>query len=185
MPDALQASGSSAHLPSDEQVIELLTAEFSAAGFEIERVSVDEGAGGRITVVVDGDQPLDLDIIAQLSRTASELLDARYPEAADYELEVTSPGIDRPLTTPAHFRRAHGRLAAIRLTDGEELTARIGRADDAAVQLVVRKPVRGTGWLVRDIALADIDSAVVQVEFSAPNRQELELAGVALSGGEE
>ncbi len=66
----------SAGLPSQKQVIELLDGEFARAGYEIEDVVIDAAARPpRITVVADGDEGLDLDSIAALSRSASELLD--------------------------------------------------------------------------------------------------------------
>ena len=83
--------------------------------------------------------------------------------------------MDRPLTDEKHFRRAHGRLVDVELTDDGTVTGRLGAAD-GAVQLVVR--ARGD-WSVRAIPLADIRKAVVQVEFSPPSPRELELAGVA------
>ncbi|MBF9326407.1 ribosome maturation factor RimP [Mycobacteroides chelonae] len=171
-------------LPSDDQVIELLGPEFSRSGVEIESVVVNEATvPARITVVVDSDSPVDLDAVAALSRTASGLLDEADTGWEAYDLEITTPGVDRPLTTPAHFRRAHGRLAQIRLTDGEDLLGRIGIANDDGIQVVLRKPVKGTGWTVRDLAFSDIESAVVQVEFTTPNPQELNLAGAAETGG--
>jgi ribosome maturation factor RimP len=62
----------------------------------------------------------------------------------------------------------------VTLADGAALTGRVGETSDGAVQLVVRK---GRDFEVRDIPLGDIAKAVVQVEFSTPNRRELELAG--------
>ena len=65
-------------LPSQTQVIELLGGEFARAGYEIEDVVIDARARPpRITVIADGDSPLDLDTIATLSRSASTLLDGR------------------------------------------------------------------------------------------------------------
>ena len=71
----------------------------------------------RITVIADGDTALDLDTIAALSRSASELLDGARHHGS-YVLEVTSPGVDRPLTTEKHFRRARGRKVELTLSDG-------------------------------------------------------------------
>ena len=70
----------SAGLPSQKQVIELLDGEFARAGYDIEDVVIDDAAR-RITVVADGDQALDLDVVAQLARTASDLL-TTFPVAA-------------------------------------------------------------------------------------------------------
>ncbi|MCH9641499.1 MAG: ribosome maturation factor RimP [Actinomycetia bacterium] len=162
-------------LPSQRQVTELLDGEFARAGFDIEDVHVDAAARPpRITVVADGEVGLDLDSVAQLSRVASELLDEL--DTASYVLEVTSPGVERPLTTERHFRRAHGRKVEMTLTDGSKLTGRLGKTNGGTVGLVRRAGAHG-GLTVSDIRLDEIAKAVVQVEFSPPNPQELELAG--------
>ncbi|MGE5696652.1 MAG: ribosome maturation factor RimP [Candidatus Sericytochromatia bacterium] len=166
----------SAGLPSQEQVIELLDNEFARAGYEIEDVVVDaRSRPPRITVIADGDRPLDLDTIATLSRRASALLDDVDDSAASYVLEVSSPGVDRPLTAEKHFRRARGRKAEVTLTDGSSVTGRLGHIDDGVLRVVVRDK---SGWTVRHIPLRQVAKAVVQVEFSMPSARELELAGV-------
>ncbi len=163
-------------LPSQRQVVELLDGEFARAGYDVEDVMIDTAARPpRITVVADGDAGLDLDSIAELSRTASELLDGL--DSPPYVLEVTSPGVDRPLTHEKHYRRARGRLAELTLTDGSTLTGRIGAVGDGTVGVVVRQARKSLE--VREIALDAIAKAVVQVEFSRPNPRELELAGVS------
>src|ERR1700722_15282896 len=94
-------------LPSQTQLIELLDGEFARAGYEIEDVVIDARARPpRITVIADGDTALDMDTIAALSRSASSLLDAVKSIDSSYVLEVTSPGVDRPLSSDKHFRRA-------------------------------------------------------------------------------
>ncbi|OBH08664.1 ribosome maturation factor RimP [Mycobacterium sp. E1747] len=164
-------------LPSQTQVIELLGDEFARAGYEIEDVVIDgRTRPPRITVVADGDEALDLDTIATLSRSASTLLDGLDDVAERYVLEVSSPGVDRPLTSAKHFRRARGRKVDIVLSDGSRLAGRVGETHDGAVALVVRE---GRDYRVRDIPLADIAKAVVQVEFSPPTQAEMDLAGQA------
>jgi ribosome maturation factor RimP len=161
-------------LPSQTQVIELLDGEFARAGYEIEDVVIDTRAHPpRITVIADGDDPLDLDTIATLSRSASALLDGLDSIRERYVLEVSSPGVDRPLTSEKHFRRARGRKVEIALSDGSRLTGRLGEMRDHTVALVVRE---GRDWTVREVPLAEIAKAVVQVEFSPPSQIELELA---------
>jgi ribosome maturation factor RimP len=170
----------SAGLPSQKQVIELLDGEFARAGYEIEDVVIDGAARpARITVVADGDEGLDLDSIAALARSASALLDgtdSTSGSATPYVLEVTSPGVDRPLTTEKHFRRARGRKVELTLADGSQLTGRLGEVRAETVRLVVREGGRGS-LAVRELPMVDIVKAVVQVEFSPPNQRELELAG--------
>ncbi len=165
----------SAGLPSQRQVIELLDGEFARAGYDIEDVVVDAGARpARVTVVADADGGLDLDAVAELSRIASALLDDL--DSAPYVLEVTSPGVDRPLTSDKHFRRARGRRVELTLSDGSTLTGRLGELREGIVGLVVRNGARGA-LTVRDVDRDSITKAVVQVEFSPPSPQELELAG--------
>lgn len=171
-------------LPSPQQVIELLGAEFTRAGYEIDDVTVTcHTHPPRITVIVDADTPVDMNAVAQLSRLASALLDGHTAAAvldtnrADpggYVLEVSSPGIDRPLTDVKHFRRARGRMVDVELADGSTVRGRLGASTSGAVELVVRA---GGGWDVRQLPLSDICHAVVKVEFSAPSAKELELAG--------
>ncbi|MGV0716700.1 ribosome maturation factor RimP [Mycolicibacterium sp. XJ662] len=167
----------SAELPSQKQVIELLDGEFARAGYEIEDVVTAANARPpRITVVVDADDGLDLDSLAQLSRTASQLLDRLDAESAPYILEVTSPGVERPLTAERHYRRAHGRKVVLTLSDGSQLTGRLGETEGGAVRLVVREG-RRPDFTVRELPLESIVKAVVQVDFSPPNPRELELVG--------
>lgn len=170
----------SARLPSQQQVIELLDPEFARAGYDVEDVVINADARPpRITVIADSDNGLDLDAIAELSRAASELLDRIDPDPdpdARYVLEVTSPGVDRPLVTEKHYRRAQGRKVEVTLSDGSRLTGRLGELVDDAVRLVVPEGGRGR-YTVRELPLSGIAKAVVQVEFSPPDQRELELAG--------
>ena len=159
-------------LPSQAQVIELLDAEFARAGYEIEDVIVDtRPRPARITVVADGDRPLDLDTAAVLSRSASALLDELDIDRR-YLLEISSPGVQRPLTSSKHFRRARGRKVELTLADGSELTGRIGGVDDDTLTLVVRA---GRDWVLRALPVAEIATGMVQVEFAPPTDRELEL----------
>lgn len=164
-------------LPSQTQVIELLGGEFARAGYDIDDVVIDTRARPpRITVIADGDTALDLDTIAALSRSASALLDSLESIQSSYVLEVSSPGVERPLTTEKHFRRARGRKVELSLSDGSRLTGRLGETRGNSVTLVVRD---GREWTVREVPLDEIAKAVVQVEFSPPAKRELELAGRA------
>ena len=172
-----RTSRSSPGLPTPEQVIELLADEFARSGYEIDDVAVDARARPpRIVVVADGDTPLDLDTVSELSRSASAVLDAADAGWEPYVLEVGSRGVDRPLTAEKHFRRARGRRIEVSLADGQTLTGRVGETAGGEVDLVVRS---GGDWKVRRLPLNEIRKAVVQVEFSAPPARELELAGVA------
>ena len=150
---------------SAARLSELLTPQVTAAGYDLEDLSVT-AAGKRsvVRVVVDKDGGVSLDDVADVSRTISDALDA-LDEAepgllgATYVLEVSSPGVDRPLTAPRHWRRNVRRLVTATLRDGGSLTGRVVGADDDAVTL----DVDGTE---RVLPLAEVARGVVQVEFS-------------------
>jgi ribosome maturation factor RimP len=114
----------------------------AAAGYDLEDLSVSR-AGRRqvVRVVVDADGGVNLDTVAVLSRDISRALDAAEDAdgpltAGEYTLEVSSPGVDRPLTQPRHWRRNRGRLVAVRAGD-RQLTGRVLGADDTGVRLDV------------------------------------------------
>ncbi|BBY29391.1 ribosome maturation factor RimP [Mycolicibacterium sediminis] len=173
----------SAGLPSPTEVTSLLEPEFARAGYVIEDVTVVASARPqRVVVVADPDDEhdgLDLDSVAELARSASALLDEHDSASADdtpYDLEITSRGVDRPLTARRHYRRAQGRKIEFTLTDGSRLDGRLGALHGDAVDVVV--PEGGRGRLgVRKLPLDQVSKAVVQVEFSPPNPHEIELAG--------
>ncbi|MCF6387992.1 ribosome maturation factor RimP [Mycobacterium sp. MBM] len=175
----------SARLPPREQVIELLDGAFTGAGYEVEDVLIGGGRPPRLTVVADAEDGVDLDAIATLSKVASTVLDEAEARAGDfgaYVLEVTTRGVDRPLTCEKHFRRSRGRKVDLALADGSALTGRIGQTADGVVALVV---AAGKDFEIRPIAIADIAKAIVQVEFSPPNRRELELIEQSGKGDDE
>jgi ribosome maturation factor RimP len=128
----------------------------AGAGFDVEDVAV-RAAGQRhlVQVVVDRDGGISLDDVAEAARLVSAALDDADPVTGAYVLEVTSPGVDRPLTAPRHWRRNVGRLVDVRLADGTHLTGRLTAADDEGAD------VDGTR-----IAFADVGKAKVEVEFS-------------------
>ena len=173
-----------AGLPTPEKVTALLHDQFSRAGYEIEDVQVDDRIRpARIRVVADGDVPLDLETVSQLSRAASDLMDTLDTGETAYVLEVSSPGVDRPLTAERHFRRARGRKVELTLHDGGAVTGRLGATTDGIAELAVRA---GSDWTVRRVPLTTVSKAVVQVEFSAPSAKELELVGgVGATSGTE
>jgi ribosome maturation factor RimP len=150
----------------------------NAAGFELDQLDV-KAAGRRHTVrvVVDSDAGVDLDDIAELSRAVAASLDENeHLLGGSYTLEVTSPGVDRPLTIARHWRRARLRQVAVRTTGGEEFVGRVGAAGDDAVTLLV-------GGELRELRYADVDHAGVQVEFRpAPEAEVRLLAGPSQEG---
>lgn len=146
---------------SADRIRDEIAPVLAQAGVDLESVQV-QAAGRRelIRVIVDRDGGVDLDLIASLSREISDVLDS--PACADavgssYVLEVSSPGVDRPLTETRHWRRAVGRLVEARLVDGSAVTGRLEAADDDAVRIAGR-----------EIPMRDLERGLVQVEFTRP-----------------
>ena len=139
----------------------------SGAGFDVEDVAV-RAAGRRqlVQVVVDKDGGLTLDDVADATRAVSAALDEADPFQGAYVLEVTSPGVDRPLTLPRHWRRNAGRLVDARLKDGERVAGRIQSADDEGAEVLVTNDAQ-----VR-VAYADVAKATIEVEFSRADEGE-------------
>jgi ribosome maturation factor RimP len=137
----------------------------AAAGLDLESVRVTAAGRRRLLrIVVDADGGPSLDDIALLSRSLSAELDSSglMGEAA-YTLEVSSPGVDRPLTEPRHWRRARGRLVRVPLTapapgSPGTVEGRVIDTSPAGVTLEV-------GGRPRDFRYADLGAGQVQVEF--------------------
>lgn len=149
--------------PAD-RVRDVVAPVVDAAGLSLEDVQVAP-AGRRtvVRVVVDLDADavgsLDSDSLASVSRGISAAMDAADPVSGAYVLEVSTPGTDRPLTEPRHFRRARTRLVRLSLRDGSVVLGRLTDADDAGLVL----DVDGTATTVR---LEDVARGVVEVELA-------------------
>ena len=148
-----------------DQISELVTPAVSDLGFYLEDVHVATPGNHRIvTCIVDGDVSLNLDQVTSVSRVISELLDeAAFMGETPFTLEVTSPGVDRPLTQPRHFKKNADRLLKIIKLDGSEVTGRIlSNSDhDVTLTVIVKKET-----VEQTIPLVDIKRAVVEIEFN-------------------
>jgi ribosome maturation factor RimP len=158
------------HRP-DPDLVSRLARVLAPVGFDLEDVSVT-GAGGRsvVRVVVDRDGGIDLDAVAEATRLVSAELDADDgPVSGPYVLEVTSPGVDRPLVAPRHWRRARGRLVSVELTDGERFVGRLHTVGDETAALVPVPTGRSRATALaappRRVRFADVARAVVEIEF--------------------
>ena len=144
-----------------ERLVEELTDPLLALGLDLE--GIDLAAAGRrrvLRVAVDRDGGVTLDDVAAATKEISRLLDeSDVMGEQPYVLEVSSPGTDRPLTLPRHWRRNTGRLVAVTTKDG---VGRTGRVVEAGEDRVV---VELDGDRVA-LPLAEIAKARVQVEFN-------------------
>jgi len=143
-----------------------------AMDIDLETVKISRAGRRRVLrVIVDADGGVSLDDIAEVSREISARLDAKNAMGdAPYTLEVSSPGVDRPLTQPRHWRRAIGRLVAVPLSaDGTDvqpdapddpgtLTGRVLGADEESVTLEI-------DGAERTVRYDDLGPGRVQIEF--------------------
>ena len=148
-----------------DQISELVTPALSQAGYFLEDINiVTPGQHRIVTVIVDGESALNLDQVTVASKLVSELLDeATFMGETPFTLEVTSPGIDRPLTLPRHFAKNVTRLLKVIKTDGEVVTGRITSNTETEVTLTVTEKKSAKDVVV---ALKDIKRATVEIEFN-------------------
>lgn len=150
-----------------ERVQRIVAPVVAGAGFDLEQVDVQPAGSRRIVrVVVDRAGGVDLDAAAGLSRLLSVALDDADPLGAEpYVLEVTSPGVDRPLTAARHWQRAVGRLVEVRHVDGTTTRGRLLDADG-------NRCVLDTDGQHVTVPMRDVHKAQVQVEFHRPDDSE-------------
>ena len=130
-------------------------------GLDVEAVEVTPAGKRRVLrVAVDKDGGVTLDDVADATREVSRVLDeSDVMGEMPYTLEVTSRGVDRPLTLPRHWRRNTDRLVKATLADGTSLTGRITDSSEESVTLDVSGERR-------EVPYADVAKALVQVEFN-------------------
>jgi ribosome maturation factor RimP len=138
-----------------EQVRRIVEPVLAQQGLECFDV---EFAGGRLVVMADRPGGIDLDALTEATRAISFALDEQDPVPGHYVLEVSSPGLERRLKTPDHFRRFVGEKLSIKLVATAEGPRRLtGRLDEV-----------GAGGIIvdgRTIAFADIDRAQTIFEW--------------------
>ena len=140
-----------------DQIFELVDPLVNNAGLVLEEVQVQTPGKHRfVTIIVDSETGLNLDQVTDASRLIGEALDgANFMGETPYTLEVTSPGVDRPLTAPRHWRKNIDRLVKVTKSDGEVFKARILSADD-------NQAVLDNGA----IDYGDVKRAIIEVEFN-------------------
>jgi ribosome maturation factor RimP len=138
-----------------QAVTEAIRPIIEASGIYLEEVTLTGGSPKTLAVIIDSDTHLTLDQVTTVTKEISEILE-NLPELGEtsFTLEVSSPGIDRPLTLPRHWRKNHGRLATIELHNGKLVKGRIGDLSDA--NIAIDEDV---------VPLTEIAKAHVEIEF--------------------
>ena len=148
-----------------EEIAVAITTAIEAAGCYLEEVTLTPAGKRKImTVIVDGDTNLSLDQVTAVSKEVSAIVEV-LPALGDtpFTLEVTSPGVDRPLTKPRHWRKNHGRLINATLTTDKTVKGRIGDSTEIDVEIDSVK-----------IAFSEIKKALIEVEFKSHKKDESE-----------
>ncbi len=148
-----------------EEIAVAITPAIEAAGCYLEEVTLTPAGKRKImTVIVDGDTNLSLDQVTAVSKEVSAIVEV-LPALGDtpFTLEVTSPGVDRPLTNPRHWRKNHGRLINVTLHDEKSVKGRIGDSTEIDVEIDSVK-----------IAYAAIKRALIEIEFKSLKSAERE-----------
>lgn len=145
---------------------ELLNPVVSRAGFVLEEVTVTPvGKRRLVSVVIDRENSNpSLDEVTVVSKEISVILDA-YSQMGEmpFTLEVTTPGVDRPLTLPRHWKKNIGRLVKITPKQGDKFIGRISEVSENQVKLELEKELL-------TVDLGDVSRAQIEVEF---NRKEV------------
>lgn len=146
-----------------------LTAPLQALGLDLEALELTPAGRRRVLrVAVDQDGGVTSDDLAEATKVVSDTLDSSdVMGEQSYTLEVTSRGVERPLTLPRHWRRNTDRLVTVTHGDDSQVTGRIVDSDDESAHLRVESGER-QGETV-EIVFADVRRALVQIEF---NRKE-------------
>ncbi len=148
-------------MSNKEQVLAVITPAIESLGFYIEDITITSaGKRSLLTVIVDGDTHLSLDQVTVATKAISEIVE-NLPTLGNnpFTLEVTSPGLDRPLTKPRHWRKNLDRLIKIVLTDGKEVKGRIKDSNETSVTVNDQT-----------INFADIKRATLEVEFKKESK---------------
>ena len=148
-------------MSNKEQVAAVITPAIQALGFYVEDISITAaGRRSMLTVIVDGDTHLSLDQVTVATKAISEIVE-NLPTLGHnpFTLEVTSPGLDRPLTKPRHWRKNKDRLIKIVLNDGKEILGRIKDSTEADVTVDEQ-----------NVKFADIKRATLEIEFKQVNK---------------
>ena len=139
-----------------EEISAAITPALSDLGFYLEDITITSaGRRSMLTVIVDGDTHLSLDQVTVATKAISEIVEnIQSLGQAPFTLEVTSPGLDRPLTKPRHWRKNIDRLVKIVLLDGKEIKGRVKDATEISATVDEQA-----------VKFSDIKHATLEIEF--------------------
>ena len=144
-----------------EDISAAITLALEALGFYLEDVTITSaGRRSMLTVIVDGDTHLSLDQVTSATKAIGEIVESiQSLGETPFTLEVTSPGLDRPLTKVRHWQKNINRLVKVVLLDGSEVKGRINEVNEASSVVGEIK-----------VNYSDIKRATLEVEFKPVNK---------------
>jgi ribosome maturation factor RimP len=140
-----------------DAIKQAITPIIEGSGNFLEEVTLLGGSPKTLTVVIDSEAHLNLDQVTIVTKAISDILE-NLPElgSTPFTLEVTSPGIERPLTLPRHWKKNHGRLVEITLNEGSIIKGRIGELTNTAVT------IDGD-----EVEFSTVNRALIEIEFKS------------------
>ena len=178
-----KADAAPANNPEAARLLALLEPAVQANRLYLEDVAILAGSHRVVHVVVDLPQEesggVGLDVIADISRVLSDVLDNDpADDGRPYDLEVSSPGVGRPLTEPRHWHRAKGRMVKVNVVQGDNVTGRIQSVDDGGVTIIpeiaVKKGMKPKQGDPIKLPFDRIRNGKVEIEFSHLSEDGLE-----------
>lgn len=147
-----------------QSITDAITPAIEAAGFFLEDVHIASPGNRRVvTVVVDGSVNLNLDEVTVVTKEISAVLDeSEFMGQTPFTLEVSSPGVDRPLVLPRHWQKNMSRLVRSVMVNGEVVTGRVDAVHDESVCVIVE----GKSPHKVELPFVEIKRAQVEIEFN-------------------
>lgn len=147
-----------------QSITDAITPVVDAAGLFLEDVHIASPGNRRVvTVVVDGTVNLNLDEVTAITKEISAILDeSEFMGTTPFTLEVTSPGVDRPLVQPRHWQKNINRLVRSVMVNGEVVTGRVDVVHDESVCVIVE----GKTPHKVELPFVEIKRAQVEIEFN-------------------
>ena len=139
-----------------EEISAVITPAIEALGFYLEDLTITSaGRRSMLTVIVDSDTHLSLDQVTAATKAITEIVEGiQSLGQTPFTLEVTSPGLDRPLSKPRHWHKNIDRLVKVVLLDGTEISGRIKSSDQESAQVDDKS-----------IIFSQVKRATLEVEF--------------------
>jgi ribosome maturation factor RimP len=139
-----------------EDISAAITPALEALGFYLEDVTIiSAGRRSMLTIIVDGDTHLSLDQVTSATKAIGEIVESiQSLGETPFTLEVTSPGLDRPLTKVRHWQKNLNRLVKVVLLDGLEIKGRIKDVNEVSATVDEK-----------NISYSDIKRATLEIEF--------------------